>query len=143
MPGGRAVDAPNEIAKGAFLEQGVDLEVRCPSGSMVEVLRTPAVRALPPDQRTMTRRAHRPSHFGHSCVRMAISWKAVFSLLGCREAQNTNVLLSRPEVRGVRIVGSHGLVDAISHAPLVLTPHEAARLVALAEQRLPPAAGSS
>jgi hypothetical protein len=49
-------------------------------------------------------------------------------------------LLGRPELGGVRIVRPRGLVDAISTAPAVLPADEVARLAALAERRLPPAA---
>ena len=49
-------------------------------------------------------------------------------------------LLSRPELRGVRIVGPSGLLDAITGAPVVLRPDEVASLARLADQRLHAAA---
>jgi hypothetical protein len=48
-------------------------------------------------------------------------------------------LLGRAELRGVRIVGSHGLVEAISTAPIVLRPDEVTSLSRLADERLAPA----
>jgi hypothetical protein len=49
-------------------------------------------------------------------------------------------LLSRPELRGVRIVGPNGLLDAITRSPVVLRPDEVANLARLADQCLPLAA---
>lgn len=49
-------------------------------------------------------------------------------------------LLSRPELRGVRIVGPNGLLDAITRSPVVLRPDEVGGLARLADQRLHPAA---
>lgn len=48
-------------------------------------------------------------------------------------------LLSRPELRGVRIVGPNGLLDAITRSPVVLRADEVAGLARLAEERLRPA----
>ena len=42
-------------------------------------------------------------------------------------------------VRGVRIVGSNGLLDAIMRSPVVLRPDEVAGLAHLADERLHPA----
>ncbi len=49
-------------------------------------------------------------------------------------------LFSRPELRGVRIVGPNGLLDALTGSPVVLRPDEVAGLARLADQRLRAAA---